>query len=282
MFLNQRNILNNHDNQHLITHQLPSNLNEMDLFKRWQRHNSLISLVHNDVLLNESNGLLTLLNLQIDTIYTDLGQIYATYSVIDKTYTIFLNKIPLTQVNTPIVKYAMALHDRHILLIFEADSLNGQFVYTILDLSHDFNQVLREISGSNELVGVAFNHMKTCSYLKFRKIENTSATESFEIYQYCGNGINKVFALQSDEVYRQQMANATLSTLIQLAKQDNCYNETNHSLDITRSCGYAVKYCHLLNFIPHRENSTDQNIYHDLVKSCDNYITKDLTKALIN
>ena len=220
-----------------------------------------------DQLLNENNESLQNIDLQFNTLYTELGAISSLYDADTKNYILFLNNIPLGQVTNPLVKYAFRLQNKQIVLVFEVEDIGNDSVYTMLDLSSKNKRILHEVGNFEKLQAASLSNDKLCVYLKFNDSRKYSEKDGdYQLYQYCGTGsFNKILDVKSEVYYQRKFANMNADQIIKLAKQDKCYDSTTRHLLLDRKCGYGIKYCHIFKSIKTEINSSS---YLDLEHAC--------------
>lgn len=220
-----------------------------------------------DQLLNEKSETLENIDLQFNTLYTELGAISSVYDEATKNYILFLNNIPLGQVANPLVKYAFYLKNKQIILIFEAEDIGSDSVYVMLDLSSRKKRMLHEVGNFEKLQAASLSNDKLCVYLKFNDARKYSEKDGdYQLYEYCGAGsFNKILDVKSEEYYQRKFAGMTAAQVLQLAEQDKCYDNKTKRLNLSHKCGYGIKYCHIFRSIKEERNSTS---YLELEHAC--------------
>ncbi len=220
-----------------------------------------------DQLLDEKNESLQNIDLQFNTLYTELGAISSLYDADTKNYVLFLNNIPLGQVTNPLVKYAFRLQNKQVVLIFEVEDVGDDSVYTMLDLSSRNKRILHEVGNFEKLQAASLSNDKLCVYLKFNDARKYSDKDGdYQLYQYCGAGsFNKILDVKSEVYYQRKFAGMNADQIIKLAKHDKCYDSTTKHLYLDRKCDYGIKYCHIFKSIKTEINSSS---YLDLEHAC--------------
>lgn len=233
-----------------------------------------------DQLLNEQNEKLQAIDLQFNSLYTELGVISSVYDVDTKNYILFLNNIPLGQVANPLVKYAFRLQNKQVILIFEAENIGNDSVYAMLDLSSRNKRILHEVGNFEKLQAASLSNDKLCVNLKFNDARKYSEQDGdYQLYQYCGNGsFNKLLDVKSEVYYQNKFAGMTAAQILHLAKQDKCYDSTTKHLVLNHKCGYGIKYCHIFKSITKEVNSTS---YLDLEHACADRAQTRLSQSLM-
>lgn len=188
------------------------------------------------------------INLLSDTLYSVLGELHAVYDASSMQFMLFLNQTPILQVNTAIVDYAFQLSGQHVILIFAAEVVGHDYVYTILDLSADGHRVMHEVGNYEQLVGVGLNRKKTCVLLRFADARKYTERDDYQVYQYCGVGnVDKVLDVKSEDYYQNKFAKLSAMEIYQIAHKDGCMHSMSNSFILNRNCTYGIKYCHMFN-----------------------------------
>ena len=186
------------------------------------------------------------INLLSDTLYSVLGELHAIYDVSSMQFMLFLNQTPIMQVHTSIVDYAFQLSGQHVILVFAAEIVGRDYVYTILDLSADGHRVMHEVGNYEQLIGVGLNSKKSCILLRFADARKYTERDDYQVYQYCGIGnVAKVLDVKSESYYQSKFAKLSAMDIYQIAHKDGCMNSMSNSFILNRSCSYGIKYCHM-------------------------------------
>lgn len=199
-------------------------------------------------LFDSSTAPIKRINLLSETLYSSLGELHAIYDTSSTRFTLFLNQTPVTQVHTSVVEYAFQLSSQHIVLIFAAEVVGHDYVYTILDLNHGGHRIMNEVGNYEQLVGANLNRDKSCVLLRFADSRKYAEKDDYQVYQYCGVGnVAKILDVKSEEYYRSKFARLRAIDIYNLALHDGCMNSTTNSFILNRSCTYGIKYCHMYN-----------------------------------
>ncbi len=186
------------------------------------------------------------INLLSETLYSSLGELHAIYDVSSNQFMLFLNQTPISQVYSSIVEYAFQLNSQHIILIFAAEIVGHDYVYTILDLSQSAHRVMHEVGNYEQLIGAGLNRDKSCVLLRFTDSRKYAEKGDYQVYQYCGIGnVAKVLDVKSEEYYRSKFAQLRAVDIYNLALHDGCINAINNTFVMNRACTYGIKYCHM-------------------------------------
>jgi|LauGreDrversion4_2_1035121.scaffolds.fasta_scaffold297830_1 hypothetical protein len=231
-----------------------------------------------DQLLNEKKSTLENLDLQFNTLYTELGVISSVYDNDTKNYMLFLNNVPLGQVANPLIKYGFRLHNKQVILIFEVEKVGDNSVYTILDLSLKNKRILHEVGDFEELKAATLSNDQLCVYLKFNDTRKYSKNSDYQLYQYCGTGgFNKILNVKSEEYYQRKFAGMNSEQIIKLAEHDKCYDSKTQHFYLDHRCSYGIKYCHIFKLI---KVESDNSNYRDLEHACAAYAETDVLQSL--
>lgn len=186
------------------------------------------------------------INLLSETLYSSLGELHAVYDISSTLFMLFLNQTPLLQVHTSVVEYAFQLSSQHIILIFAAEIVGHDYIYTILDLNRGGHRIMNEVGNYEQLVGANLNRDKSCVLLRFADSRKYAEKDDYQVYQYCGSGnVAKILDVKSEEYYRSKFAQLRSVDIYNLALHDGCINSATNSFILNRNCTYGIKYCHM-------------------------------------
>lgn len=210
------------------------------------------------------------LNLQQNKLYTQFGELYAIYDENSNRYTLLLNQLPLSQIGTPLIRYAFTLQNNQIIIILDAEKIGKNQIYTILALSDKHKYIMHEVGNYQRLLSANLNPSHTCVNLKFNDERKYSDQGDYQVYQYCGTGyISKIMDMKPEDYYKEKYANLNPSLILQIAQSDHCLEHQNKSLIMNYRCSYGIKYCYMLKSISHPNKNRD---YITLANACKNRI----------
>ena len=188
-----------------------------------------------------------IIDIQQTYLFTPLGELSASYDALNDRYTLYLNQLPLSQIDNPVVLYAFELADKSTIIIFDAEMVGKDPIYTILDLSSQHKEIIREVGNYQQLIEATLSPSNTCIHLKFRDVRKYSDTSDYQVYQYCGTGnVSKILDVKPKEYYIKKYANLSSKEILALAKDDACLTDNGKSFIMSYRCNYGIRYCFML------------------------------------
>lgn len=207
-----------------------------------------------------------MINLTQNTIFLPYGELSAIYNPATKHYSLFLNQLPFAQIDNPVIIYAFILSNQKIVIIFDAETIGDDKIYTLLEISNNSQRVIKEVGNYEALIDASLNKTQTCVILKFIDSRKYSDDSDYQVYRYCGTGnnITKIMDVKPDSYYHNKFSELSAQDVLTLAQSESCYSSSDNKLILNQRCDYGIKYCYMLKLI---QRSSDIN-YQRLAELC--------------
>lgn len=211
--------------------------------------------------LNKIHQHIHMVNLTQSTIFLPYGELSAIYNPATKHYSLFLNQLPFAQIDNPVIIYAFILNNQKIVIIFDAETIGNDKIYTLLEMSNNSQKVIKEVGNYEALIDASLNKTQTCVILKFIDSRKYSDDSDYQVYRYCGagNNITKIMDVKPDSYYHNKFSELSAQDVLTLAQSENCFYPQNNQLILNERCDYGIKYCYMLKLI---KKSADLNYLH--------------------
>ena len=227
-----------------------------------------------------NNNARQFINLEDAVLYTNQGELHAAYNNANGLYTLFFNQIPISQIANPNIIYAFKLNNNNLILIFDAEVVNGDHIYAMLEISDSTRRILHELGNSESMIDATLSPNGNCIFLKFEDARKYTEDGDFQIYQYCGgNSVFKILDVKSEAYYQQKFANYSAKQIVNLAKNDRCLDKSNNGFYLSRECNYGIKYCYMFRQIT---KPTQDKYYKLLDKACNSTSVSTVYQAIIS
>ncbi len=220
------------------------------------------------------------INLEDVVLYTEQGELHAVYNNANGLYTLFFNQVPISQIANPNVIYAFKFNNNNVILIFDAEVVDGSHVYSMLEISNSTRRLLHELGNSESMIDATLSTNGNCIFLKFQDARKYTEEGDFQVYQYCGgNSVFKILEVKSEDYYQQKFSTYTARQIVHLAKNEHCLDTVNKGFYLTKECNYGIKYCYMFRQI---NNPARDSYYKILDTACSSMTTSSVYQMIIS
>jgi|GEM_PF-2370938 len=231
------------------------------------------------VTLSETNAR-QFINLDEVVLYTAQGELHAVFNNGNGLYTLFFNQLPISQISNPNIIYAFTLNNNNLILIFDAEVVHGDHIYSMLEINNGSKRLLHELGNYESMVNAVLSPSGGCIFMKFDDARKYTETGDYQVYQYCGgNSVFKILDVKSEEYYRRKFSHYTAKQILLLAKKDRCIDKLNENFYMTRECNYGIKYCYMLQQLV---NPIHDKYYKQLYSMCNSSPVGIVYQSVIN
>ena len=224
------------------------------------------------VVMFESSKKEEALHLGQEILYTPLGELHAIYDRANGLYTLFYNQLPISQIANPVVLFKFELANKQIVLVLDAKNIEGDWVYSILDIGPKRKELISEVGNYEKLIEAGPTSLNNCIYLKFADARKYTESMNYQIFQYCGTGsAYKIRDVKPEIYYQLKFAHYSPYKVYSLAVNSHCLDVANDEMVLTKECDYGAKYCYMFNALEPRYKDKYYNL---LAYVCDNVSTR--------
>lgn len=222
------------------------------------------------IILHDSNAR-QFINLEEVALYTDRGELHTVYNNGSNLYTLFFNQLPISQIPNPNVIYAFTFTNHNLMLIFDAEVVHGDHIYSMLEISDSSKRLVHELGNYESMTNAILSPNGNCIFMKFNDARKYTEEGDYQVYQYCGGGnVFKILDVKSEDYYQQKFAGYSARKIIQAAQKEQCIDSLNNRFIMTRECNYGIKYCYMLRQMV---NPVKDKYYEQLFQMCNSSST---------